>query len=281
MKILVADDSKVMRQIVIRTLRQAGFDDHDVVEAVDGTDALGKVATEQPDLVLSDWNMPNMSGIELLRTLRTQGADVPFGFVTSEGSAEMREAASSAGARFLIAKPFTSDAFRAVLQPVLGGPPVEDADAPAAAGSTETVETPVPVAKAVRDLLEGLLNREVEVNPGAVVEPQTPPGALVGVYVTSSLTMGAVASLDFTLAAYAGAAIGLVPKGGADAALEDGVLPKNLRDNAVEVLNIMASLLNVEGAAHQRLYSMHDPMEALPSDVAPGPWCPSVASTWR
>ena len=70
MKILVADDSRVMRQIVIRTLRQAGYDDHDIVEAEDGRDALDKVASESPDLVLSDWNMPNMTGIECLQALR-------------------------------------------------------------------------------------------------------------------------------------------------------------------------------------------------------------------
>jgi two-component system, chemotaxis family, chemotaxis protein CheY len=110
-KILVADDSRVMRQIVIRTLRQAGYDDHDVVEAEDGAEALAKVSSEQPDLVLSDWNMPNMTGIECLQAMRASGCAVPFGFVTSEGSAEMREKAADAGALFLIAKPFTADTF--------------------------------------------------------------------------------------------------------------------------------------------------------------------------
>jgi len=84
-KILVADDSRVMRQIVIRTLRQAGYDDHDIVEAEDGRDAYDKVQAENPDLVLSDWNMPNMTGLECLQALRSAGSGVPFGFVTSEG----------------------------------------------------------------------------------------------------------------------------------------------------------------------------------------------------
>jgi two-component system chemotaxis response regulator CheY len=118
-KILVADDSRVMRQIVIRTLRQAGFDDHDVVEAEDGRDALAKVGSEQPDLVLSDWNMPEMTGLECLQALRAAGSTVPFGFVTSEGSPEMRERAENAGALFLIAKPFTADTFRDALDGVL------------------------------------------------------------------------------------------------------------------------------------------------------------------
>jgi two-component system chemotaxis response regulator CheY len=119
-KILVADDSRVMRQIVIRTLRQAGYDSHEVVEAENGREALEKVASEAPDLVLSDWNMPEMTGIECLRALRASGSAVPFGFVTSEGSDDMRSTASAAGALFLIAKPFTADTFEDHLAPVIG-----------------------------------------------------------------------------------------------------------------------------------------------------------------
>jgi two-component system chemotaxis response regulator CheY len=118
-KILVTDDSRVMRQIVIRTLRQAGYDDHEIIQAADGREALQLVGSEQPDLVLSDWNMPEMSGIECLQALRASGSQIPFGFVTSEGSPEMREKAASAGALFLIAKPFTEETFRDALDGVL------------------------------------------------------------------------------------------------------------------------------------------------------------------
>ena len=119
MKILVTDDSRVMRQIVIRTLRQAGYDDHEIIQAEDGREALQMVGSEKPDLVLSDWNMPEMSGIECLQALRASGSQVPFGFVTSEGSPEMREKAANAGALFLIAKPFTEETFREALDGVL------------------------------------------------------------------------------------------------------------------------------------------------------------------
>jgi two-component system chemotaxis response regulator CheY len=114
-KILVVDDSRVMRQIVIRTLRQAGYDGHEIIEAEDGRDAYDKVLTETPGLVLSDWNMPQMTGLECLQALRSAGQTVRFGFVTSEGSAEMREKALAAGALFLIAKPFTADDFQDAL----------------------------------------------------------------------------------------------------------------------------------------------------------------------
>jgi two-component system chemotaxis response regulator CheY len=120
MKILIADDSRVMRQIVTRALRQAGFGHHDVVEVVNGRELYDATTAQRPDLVLSDWNMPEMTGVEVLRALRADGIEVPFGFVTSEGTPEMRDAAKAAGALFLIAKPFTADAFRHELDPILG-----------------------------------------------------------------------------------------------------------------------------------------------------------------
>lgn len=120
MKVLVVDDSRVMRQIVIRTLRQAGLHGLEVVEATNGVEALRAVRDECPDLVLSDWNMPEMTGIELLQALRAHGDRTPFGFVTSEGSQQMRERAHEAGATFVVAKPFTAETFAEALTPVLG-----------------------------------------------------------------------------------------------------------------------------------------------------------------
>jgi two-component system chemotaxis response regulator CheY len=118
-KILIVDDSKAMRLIVRRTLRAAGFGEHDFEEAVNGADALGKIKAEAPDLVLSDWNMPEMTGIELLEALNQESIKVRFGFVTSEGTPEMRSRASSEGALFLIAKPFKAETFQEKLTPVL------------------------------------------------------------------------------------------------------------------------------------------------------------------
>src|SRR3546814_18085460 len=100
-----------MRQIVIRTLRQAGHGGHEIVEAENGADAFTKIAETSPDLVLSDWNMPELNGIDLLAQLRASGSPVPFGFVPSEGHAEMRQRAASGGALFLIAKPSTPHPF--------------------------------------------------------------------------------------------------------------------------------------------------------------------------
>jgi len=120
MKLLIVDDSKAMCMIVTRTLRQAGFGGIEIREAENGSQALESIRTEIPDLVLCDWNMPGMTGLELLSTLNQDGPKVRLGFVTSEGSEAMRERAREAGALFLIAKPFTTETFGAALAPFLG-----------------------------------------------------------------------------------------------------------------------------------------------------------------
>ncbi|HJK99061.1 MAG TPA: response regulator [Polyangiaceae bacterium LLY-WYZ-14_1] len=119
MKVLVVDDSKAMRMILRRGLRQAGFS-VDVQEADSGAAALDAIETAKPDLVICDWNMPEMTGIELLETLGDRGLRVRFGFVTTEGSPEQRARATEAGAAFLLTKPFTPDALKATLSPILG-----------------------------------------------------------------------------------------------------------------------------------------------------------------
>jgi len=117
MNIMVVDDSLAMRLIVMKTLREAGYGGHDITQASDGAKALEAIQQETPDLVLCDWNMPNMTGPELLETLKDEGIKLKFGFVTTEASEEMRERAAELGANFLIAKPFTPESFQEKLNP--------------------------------------------------------------------------------------------------------------------------------------------------------------------
>jgi two-component system, chemotaxis family, chemotaxis protein CheY len=117
MKILIVDDSSAMRMIVKKTLRQAGFSGHEISEADDGAKALVAIQASTPDLVLSDWNMPNMTGLQLLLALRDSGVKLPFGFVTTEATPDMRRRALEAGATFLISKPFSPESFKDQLGP--------------------------------------------------------------------------------------------------------------------------------------------------------------------
>ena len=118
MKVLVVDDSRVMRQIVIRTLRQAGYAGHEVVEAENGAQAVEMVATEKPDLVLSDWNMPEMSGIEFLKEARKKH-QTPIVMLTTESATDRVSEALTAGADGYITKPFTPDKLNETLSIVL------------------------------------------------------------------------------------------------------------------------------------------------------------------
>ena len=115
MNVLIVDDNRAMRMIVRRTLRQAGFRNLEVTEAENGRDALARIQESKPDLILSDWNMPEMDGMRLLRILRHNNVYIRFGFVTAQGSPAMRERARNAGANFLISKPFTPETFEEVL----------------------------------------------------------------------------------------------------------------------------------------------------------------------
>ncbi len=119
MKVLIVDDSRAMRMILMRSLRQAGFADLSLAEAANGMEALEAIATAPPDVVLSDWNMDGMSGLELLKEVRARHATIKFGLITTEASAEMQQQAIKAGATFYLTKPFTVQALQAALAAVM------------------------------------------------------------------------------------------------------------------------------------------------------------------
>jgi two-component system chemotaxis response regulator CheY len=108
MKFLVVDDFSTMRRIVRNLLKELGFTN--VQEAEDGNVALQKLKGEAFDFVVSDWNMPNMTGIELLRAIRADAAlkHLPVLMVTAEAKKENIIEAAKAGASGYVVKPFTA-----------------------------------------------------------------------------------------------------------------------------------------------------------------------------
>ena len=112
MRVLVVDDFSTMRRIVRNILRQLGF--NNVVEADDGSTAWEVLNREKIDFVVSDWNMPTMTGIELLRKVRSseQFADLPFLMVTAEAQQENIIEAVQAKVSNYIVKPFTADTMK-------------------------------------------------------------------------------------------------------------------------------------------------------------------------
>lgn len=106
MKILVVDDFSTMRRIITNVLKQLGYEN--IVEAEDGTKALDVLNREKIDFVITDWNMPNMSGLDLLKAIRAdpERKDIPVLMVTAESLQENIMAAAQAGVNNYIIKPF-------------------------------------------------------------------------------------------------------------------------------------------------------------------------------
>ncbi len=119
MKILVVDDSAVMRNMIKRALSKGGVE-AEVLEAGDGKEGLEQV-TNAPDLILCDWNMPNMNGLEFLRAIREDGCQIPVLMVTTETHFAKKREATDAGANGFLAKPFTPEDLAAQIKETVEG----------------------------------------------------------------------------------------------------------------------------------------------------------------
>ncbi|HUN51696.1 MAG TPA: response regulator [Candidatus Sulfotelmatobacter sp.] len=120
MPILIVDDYKTMLRIISNLLKQLGFGN--VEEATDGSMALGKLRERNYGLVISDWNMEPMTGLQLLKEVRADERlkGVPFIMVTAESKTENVVAAKAAGVNNYIVKPFNAETLKKKLETVIG-----------------------------------------------------------------------------------------------------------------------------------------------------------------
>ncbi len=117
---LIVDDSGIMRKMVMRSLTEANLAEFTFTEAVDGQDGLDKFDPKEINMVFADWNMPNMTGIEMVHAIRSkQKEHVPIVMVTTEGTmAKVEEALDSAGVDTYVVKPFTTEVLVKKLSPL-------------------------------------------------------------------------------------------------------------------------------------------------------------------
>jgi len=117
--VMVVDDSETVRQVLQLTLSKAGFD---IIEAEDGIDALDKLTGQSIDMIVTDLNMPNMDGLELIKKVRGEGSHrfTPIVMLTTESSEEKKQAGRAAGASGWIVKPFKPEQLLKVVKMVLG-----------------------------------------------------------------------------------------------------------------------------------------------------------------
>jgi|TARA_A100000171_G_C2093446_1_gene125755 two-component system chemotaxis response regulator CheY len=120
MNVLIVDDYKTMLRIIKNLLKQLGFNNVD--EALDGSQALNTFQGKEYGLIISDWNMEPMSGLELLKSIRTgtKNKDVPFIMITAESKTENVIAAKQAGVSNYIVKPFNAETLKQKISSVIG-----------------------------------------------------------------------------------------------------------------------------------------------------------------
>lgn len=122
MKVLVVEDSSTMRRIIANVLKSLDFADENIETAEDGLDAWRKISYTKFDIILTDWNMPNMSGYELTQKIRTQknpNASAPIIMITTEAAKTEVIAALKAGVSNYIIKPFNADTLQLKLKEVI------------------------------------------------------------------------------------------------------------------------------------------------------------------
>jgi two-component system, chemotaxis family, chemotaxis protein CheY len=119
--VLLADDSAMMRKVIVRTLKMAGLEFDQVFEAGDGVEALACLREKEVELIMCDINMPVMSGLELLQRIKDENlaVGVPIVMVTTEGSEPQVRQAILAGAKGYIRKPFSADHIKNSVTPLL------------------------------------------------------------------------------------------------------------------------------------------------------------------
>jgi len=119
LKFLIVDDSITMRRIIVNTLRNLGFEDF--IEAEDGRDALAKMHAEDPDFIITDWNMPNITGLEFVKAVRSDEkyGDIPILMVTTRGMKQDILDALRAKVNSYIIKPFTPATVREKINQIL------------------------------------------------------------------------------------------------------------------------------------------------------------------
>jgi len=121
-KLLVVDDSSIVRGIVVRVLREAGLGDDGIVEAASGLEALRRIGTDSSiGVVLTDVHMPGMNGLDFLRTLRERRtkAELPVLLLTAADAQTLAASALEDGANGWLQKPFTAGSVRAACEPWL------------------------------------------------------------------------------------------------------------------------------------------------------------------
>ncbi len=242
MKFLVIDDSSAMRKMIIRTLKQAGYTGHDFMEAEDGKQGLELIESWEPDMVLSDWHMPVMTGIEMAEELKNQKSDVKLGLITTERAQENVERARETGVLFVVQKPFTVQSLQEALLPIFSDHPLPEHEQQEEHRTTTFI---LPAIPQVQVLLDNLLSVQVTLGEGTAQSFDSIP-LVAGLYAGDDNVTQAIWITDIKAACALGASLTIIPPNEVFTSLRTREIPSGIFDNLREIYNVLGGLFHRE-----------------------------------
>lgn len=244
MKFLIVDDSRAMQVIVKRGLEQLGYSDNEYKTASNGKDALNIVKDWQPDLILCDWHMPEMSGIDLLKLLKKLNLPCNIGFVTSESSESRLKEAVKLGARFIVKKPFTDETLHKAVLPILQGSiEGEDAlehDTEISGGKGVTLPSAAAFDKAINAITSSKVTLTAQ--PSQALDYSHLP-FVTGLYaISGTSSIRSICILDLEASCFLGSALNSLPVEDALDSIEQKAIPKKLLENCGLIMKVISVL---------------------------------------
>tara|TARA_B100001063_G_scaffold242444_1_gene271109 strand:+ start:3492 stop:4406 length:915 start_codon:yes stop_codon:yes gene_type:complete len=252
MKILIVDDSKAMQHIVKRGLEKLGYDDLEIVLASSGMEALELAKQWKPKLILSDWHMPEMTGIELMAELSKAMLDIDIGFVTTESSEERIKEAKDAGALFVVSKPFDVETLHNAVLPVLQSKGIKnpdlDIEGPESSETPADEELTLPKSDSLQKALKLLTVKEIEVSTTDIDDPKNSwLPCVIGLFgFDNQKNIKVVVVFDILAAMILGTSEESMSKTVMDAAINEKVIPKNVIANCERALHMISLVINRE-----------------------------------
>ena len=244
MRVLIVDDSRAMQSIIKRSIQKAAFDGMEIKTASTGAEALDIIRIWHPDLVLTDWHMPEMDGLELMQRIEREMLDIKVGFITTENSPARIAEAQEAGAVFVVTKPFQDEELLALVRPVLeNATPRPSASEPA----PEPIKTfRMPTALSFAEIINDFSRQEVlveETSPIAVTSKQLP--CLVGL-LDDGITdvVRAVCVLELSTACILGAAMKNIPAEEVRAAIAKKTIPSVILEGCESLLQAVSTTIH-------------------------------------
>ena len=262
MKFLIVDDSRAVQTIIKRILENTGYREIELRTALNGDQALEILEGWQPDLVLTDWHMPGMTGLELLQTIRQLGMhDIKVGFVTTESSARHLDEAHRNGAAFVVNKPFNTEELKqAVLSVLQDASGVEDAIEAAAPAQTQPAAVPrqaIDVAEIASILsLSSIVCKIEPIAPVPIEHVKLP--YVIGIYsAPDSKNVDAVCLMDLNAACMLGGAMAKQSADQVKAAILGKTLNRDVYENCTSFLSDLSGMISRSSGRRGKLSSSH------------------------